>query len=217
MSASERTAEPTLFDPTPAPEREHPAEITETIAIAVESPEPASELASEEAAPAASPQNDRKRLAEQLEALKRKEAELRRAIAVTDHPELAEAIRTIEGRAFALSRAEAKLAQGLSKSEARKREVTEKKLSALREKRSEIDAQISTLEGELSGLGADRLAGFERERRDALQELMIVLATHDAALSAAGIEASGLVPEIEGWLPELEALARELSGDRPRA
>jgi hypothetical protein len=211
MSASERTVEPTLFDPTPEPQ--HTAEVV------AETPEPASELASEDAAgsAASSPQNDRKRLAEQLEALKRKEAELRRAIAVSDHPELAEAIRTIEGRAFALSRADAKLAQGLSKGEARKREVTEKKLSALREKRAELDTQITTLEGELAGLGADRLAGFERERRDALQDLMVVLATHDAALNAAGLEASGLVPEIESWMTELEALAREVSRAQPSA
>src|SRR4051812_26892018 len=103
MSASERNAEPTLFDPTPAPQRKTDH--------AVETPEPAAEEAtaapSDDAPSTASPQTGRKRLAEQLEALKRKEAELRRALAVADHPELAEAIRSIEGRAFALSRADA--------------------------------------------------------------------------------------------------------------
>ena len=40
---------------------------------------------------------DRKKIEEQLGALKRKEAELRRALAIADHPALAEAIRALEG------------------------------------------------------------------------------------------------------------------------
>jgi hypothetical protein len=58
---------------------------------------------------------------------------------------------------------------------------------------------------------ADRLATFERERQSALEQLMIAMATHDAALNAAGLEPSNLVPEIAGWLPDLEALAKKVS------
>jgi len=156
-------------------------------------------------------EDERKRLAEQLDALKRKEFELRRALAAADHPEAAEAIRMIGGSAFSVSRAEAKLAQGFPKSEARRREVIEKKLGTLRDKRADLDSQIGALEVELGGLGADRIAVFENERQAALEQLMIVLATHDAALSAAKLDPRRLVPELEGWMPELEALAKKMS------
>jgi hypothetical protein len=82
----------------------------------------------------------------------------------------------------------------------------------LREKRAELDSQIGALEAELGGLGADRLATFESERQKALEQLMISIASHDAALRAAGLDPSQLVPEIAGWLPELDALAEKLSG-----
>jgi hypothetical protein len=170
---------------------------------------PAAEVA---LSPEAIAQNERKRLAEQLDALKRKEFELRRALAAADHPEVADAIRAIEARAFAVSRAEGKVAQGFSKTEARRREVIEKKLAVQRAKRAELDGQIGELETELSGLGADRLAAFESERLEALEQLMIVMATHDAGLRAAKLDLSGLVPDIERWLPELEAIAKKASG-----
>lgn len=183
----------------------------EQVASAASSDEPASDAP--EAAPATEVSGpvDRKRLAEQLDALKRKEFELRRALAAADHPELADAIRVIEGRAFFVSRVEAKIAQGFSKTEARRREVIEKKLGSLRDKRAELDTQIGTLETELAGLGADRLTSFQRERQEALIELLKALGTHDAALRAAGLDSANLVPEIEGWMPELEALAHQTS------
>ena len=161
------------------------------------------------------PKNDRKRLAEQLDALRKKEAELLRALAITDHPDLADAIRTIEARVYCVARADAKLAQGLSKSEARRQEVLSKKLTALREKRSELDTQIAALEAESEELGAARLTDFQRERQDALQELMVALATHDSALDAAGLSVQSLLPELSGLMPELEAIARSVS--QPRA
>jgi hypothetical protein len=223
MSASEAFTEQSLFDHNsrePATKPTAPT-LDERAPEAVSGSSEASDLEATDhgksdtpevvLSPEAIAQNERKRLAEQLDALKRKEFELRRALAAADHPEAAEAIRLIEGSAFSVARAEAKLAQGFSKSEARRREVIEKKLGALREKRAELDTQVATLEVELSGLGADRLATFESERQAALQQLMIVIATHDAALRAAKLDPSRLVPEIEGWLPELEALAKQVS------
>ena len=163
------------------------------------------------------PKSDRKRLAEQLDALRKKEAELLRALAITDHPDLADAIRTIEARVYCVARADAKLAQGLSKSEARRQEVLSKKLSALREKRSELDTQIAALEAEANELGTARLTDFQRERQDALQELMVALATHDSALDAAGLNVQSLLPELSSLMPELEAIARSVSAPRADA
>lgn len=187
MSTSEVSSEPTLFDQ------------------AID--EPASvEPPSEQPAPKPAPK-DRKRLAEQLDALKRKESELRRAIAVTDHPELAEAIQSIESSAANVARAQAKLAQGFSKTQARKRDAVEKKLGSLRGKRAELDGQIAALEAELGGLGAEEVTAFEQERQQALGELRAVLATHAPALQAAGLEPAALVPELNAWLGELEGSA----------
>jgi hypothetical protein len=163
------------------------------------------------------PKNDRKRLAEQLDALRKKEAEILRALAITDHPDLADAIRTIEARVYCVARADAKLAQGLSKSEARRQEVLSKKLTALREKRAELDTQIAALEAEANELGTARLSDFQRERQDALQQLMIALATHDPALEAAGLSAQTLLPELSNLMPELEAIARSVSEQRADA
>lgn len=163
------------------------------------------------------PKNDRKRLAEQLDALRKKEAEILRALAITDHPDLADAIRTIEARVYCVARADAKLAQGLSKSEARRQEVLNKKLTALREKRAELDTQIAALEAEANELGTARLSDFQRERQEALQQLMIALATHDPALEAAGLSAHTLLPELSNLMPELEAIARSVSEQRADA
>ncbi len=160
---------------------------------------------------------DRKRLEEQLEVLKRKELELRRALVIADHPALADGIRVIEGRAYALGRIEAKLAQGLSKTEERRRETIEKKLASLRDKRDELEAQMTTLEEELRGLGAERLQVFEAERREALEQLLVALGTHEPALREAGIDACSLVPEIERWLPQVEALAESLVATREQS
>jgi hypothetical protein len=176
-----------------------------------------SDEASEAAGEEQEPKNDRKRLAEQLDALRRKEAELLRALAVADHPDLADAIRTIEARVYGVTRADAKIAQGLSKSEARRQETLTKKVTALREKRAELDTQIGGLEAELEEIGAARLTDFQRERHDALQALMVALATHDSAIGAAGLDVRSLLPEIGGLLPELEAIARSVSETRAGA
>lgn len=157
---------------------------------------------------------DRRKLEEQLHVLKRKEFELRRALVVADHPELADVIRLLEGRAYALTRAEAKLAQGLTKAEERRRETTEKKLSSLREKRAELDAQIGALESELCSLGAERMQAFEAEQRQALEQLLVALGTHEPALRAAELDAASLVPELAGFLPKVQALAETLVAAR---
>jgi chromosome segregation ATPase len=214
-SAELTAAEPAL------PAAEQPAVLT------AEQPDTASATQSAAAEPAGGAESadaeeagsklDRKRIEEQLEALKRRESELRRALAVADHPELAEAIRALEGCAYALSRAEGKLAQGLSKAEERRRETLEKKLAVAREKRAEIDAQIAELEGELATLTEERTRAFEAERQEAMERLLAALGTHTAALATAGLEASALVPELGRWMPEIRGLAEKLVAGRAQA
>ena len=167
-----------------------------------------------EAAPASGDRLDRKRLEEQLSALKRKELELRRAIAIADHPELAEAIRCLEGRAFALTRVETKIAQGLSKAEDRRKEALEKKLAVLRDKRNELDAQIAELELELDSLVRERERALQAEQHAALHDLVMTMGEHASALAAAGLDAGELVPEIAQHMAQIRALAEELVAAR---
>ena len=162
--------------------------------------------------------NDRKQIEEQLMALKRREAELKRELAITDHPELADAIRILEGKAFPVSRIEEKMAQGLSKAEERRLATLEKKLGVARDKRAEIDSQIAALEAEAHSLGEERTRAFEAERGKALQDLLLVLGKHDRDLRAAGLEAVELVPELSRWMPEIEAMAEGLvENAKPRS
>ena len=176
---------------------------------------PPQEMLSDSPAEAA-PSIDKRRLEGQLESLKRKELELRRALAVADHPELADAIRLLDGRAYALARAEAKLAQGLSKGDERRKQALEKKLDALRAKAAELNAQIAELSAEHENLVHARAAALEAERRAALNELVACLGEHAAALAAAGLDAADLVPEIGVRMAEIRAAAQELV-DAPRA
>ncbi len=155
----------------------------------------------------AAPEGERRRIEEQLAALERKQAELRRALAMADHPQLADAIREIEGRAYAVGRAEARLAQPLSKSEERQRAKLESKLEAARAKRAEHDAQIASLEAELSTLTDERVARLRTDRDAALEVLFGLLARHADAFDAAGLQMAALVPELERWLPDLRAMA----------
>lgn len=153
---------------------------------------------------------DKKRLEEQLEALKRREVELRRALAIADHPGLADTIRLLDGRAYALTRAEAKIAQGLSKAEERRKETLEKKLEALEAKRAELDTQIAELRKEYECLVHERALALEAERREALHALIAALGEHAASLTAAGLDAGELVPEIGRRTSEIRAAAEEL-------
>jgi chromosome segregation ATPase len=175
---------------------------------------PAAPAPAELSEPAA-PSVDKRRLEQQLEALKRRELELRRTLAVADHPTLADAIRLLDGRAYALTRIEAKLAQGLSKSEERRKETLEKKLGALRAKAAELDGQIAELNAELESLVHARVAALEAERRTALHELVACLGEHAAALAAAGLDAADLVPEIGQRMAEIRSAAQDLV-DTPR-
>jgi chromosome segregation ATPase len=149
----------------------------------------------------------RRKIEEQLAALKKKEAELRRALAVVDHPELGDALREIEGRVYGVTRAEAKLAQGLSKAEERKKETLEKKLAAAMSKKAEIDAQIAEIEAELAPLGQERHRAAEEERKEALLALLATFTGHEKLLEVAGLDVPQLVPELARLLPEVRALA----------
>jgi hypothetical protein len=155
----------------------------------------------------------RRKLEEQLDALKRKEAELRRALVIADHPELAEALRLIQGRTYALERSEEKLAVGLTKAELRRRETLQKKRASLEEKRTELDAQIAELDGQLHGLGVERQQGFEAVHRQALEELLLALDTHLGPIQTAGLDITEILPDIKRWLPEIEKLAAQKSAN----
>ncbi len=197
------------------PQVASPAEATHEAAIA--DAEPSAHEA--EAAPSSEAQSplDRKRLEEQLDALKRREGELRRALAIADHPELTDAVRLLEGAAYAVSRVENKMAQGLSKSEEKRRETTGKKLAQALEKRAELDAQIAEFEAELRKLGEERTAAFEAERREAMVQLISSLNTHNDAFAAAGIDPASLVPDLARLMPEVRSLAEELVRARDAA
>ncbi len=207
MNASEDPIEVPSEDPVvPAedPIEVQPEELTEVAQVAsADAPpgEPALVVPEE-------PLSKRK-IEEQLEALKRKEAELRRALVVADHPELADGIRLLQGRTYALERSEEKLAAGLTKAELRRRETLQKKRAGLEEKRAELDAQIAELDGELKGLGVERQQGFEAEHRQALEELMIALSAHLGEVQSAGLELTDLIPDIKRWLPEIERIAAQ--------
>ncbi len=190
-----------------------PAEAVATEAVATEpvaaKPLAAEPLAAEPAREepvAAEPASGRDRIQQQLEALKQREAELRRELAMADHPELADAIRSIEGRAYGVSRVEAKMAEGLSKSELRRKETLEKKLTTALERRAEIDAQITAIELELTPLGDARLSAFAVERTAALEALVALLGTHGPALANASLEISMLVPALSSWQAEIDLL-----------
>lgn len=205
MHAEERTNPPS---PSPAADSSmEPA--SDDAASAANASEPNAEE------PAREPERvDRKRLEEQLEALKKKELELRRAIAIADHPDLAEAIRRLDGRAYALVRVETKITIGLSKAEERRKDGIEKKLETLREKRAELDTQIVALEQEHASLVREREIALQKERSEALHDLVLTLGEHAAALAAAGLDAADLVPEIGQRMDEIRAHAETLVQNR---
>ena len=149
----------------------------------------------------------REKIEAQLRDLQRKEAELRRALAVADHPDLGDAIREVEGRAFGVTRAEQKLADPLSKSESKRRDTLEAKLAKAKTKRDDIELEIMRLEEELAPLGEARLAMLREAREEALLKLLAAMNRHADAFAAADLDEVALVPDLARWLPELRALA----------
>lgn len=160
---------------------------------------------------AARAERERQRIAQQLADLERKQAELKRALAMADHPELADGLREVEGRAYGVRRAEEKLSQPLSKSEERQRAKLEKKLATARDKRAALDAQIEALEAELAPLTHERVEALEEARESAIRHLFAVLARHSEGFEAAGLRVTELVPELDAWLPELRAMAGDVA------
>lgn len=165
---------------------------------------------------------DRKRIEEQLAQLEKRRLELCRELAITDHPEIAEPIREIEGRIYAVHRVEARMAEGLSKAEARRIEALQKKREGLAAKKAELDAkraevqgQLDALDRELSELGEDREATFHRERNQALEALVIALGTHAPAFQSASVEIATLIPELTARMPEVQTVAERLATHGP--
>lgn len=156
-------------------------------------------------------ERERRRIENQLAQLEKKQAELRRALATATHPGLADGIREVEGRAYGVARVEERLAQPLSKSEERRREKLEKKLTAARERRAALDAEIAALEREVAALSEERIAALSAERQEALVQLFNTLAKHADAFERAGLKCTELVPELEAWLPELRTLAGDVA------
>jgi hypothetical protein len=183
------------------------AEAAEAEASTVSEPMESESSKSETAEAASEPEpQGRDRIQQQLEQLKQREAELRRELAMADHPGLADAIRSIEGRAYGVTRVEAKMAAGLSKAEHRRKETLEKKLASALEKRAEIDTQIAALELELAPLGEARVSAFAVERAEALRTLADMLREHEASLSSAQVDILSLVPALGAWQSELAQL-----------
>ncbi|HJL16284.1 MAG TPA: hypothetical protein RMH99_11545 [Sandaracinaceae bacterium LLY-WYZ-13_1] len=149
----------------------------------------------------------KRRIEAQLAELERKKAELHRALAIAEHPDLEDAIREVEGRAYGVTRAQERLDAPLTKAEQRRRERLEKKLATALDKRAKLDAQIESLQAELAPLGEARREKLGAERDRAMRELLAVLAQHAPALERAGLQAAELVPDVARWLPELRTLA----------
>ncbi|HVY46627.1 MAG TPA: hypothetical protein VHB21_12150 [Minicystis sp.] len=169
-----------------------------------------------DAAPAAEPPGDaeaaaladKRRIQEQLDALKRREAELRRELAIADHPELRGSLRAIERAAVLVSAADAKIAAGPSKSDARRRDALEKQLAAAHAKRAEVDAKIAEIEAELRDVVGSREAALAEERRAALTGLAATLVEHGPKLAAAGLDLPMLLPGLAGWREDILELTK---------
>lgn len=209
MNASEQQNESAETATSPdIDQRDQPATSTEQLGTG-EQPEDAASSAPQQVSSEDAERLTKRKLEDQLQALKRKEAELRRALVVAEHPKLADAIRLLQGRTYALERSEERLAAGLTKAELRRKETLQKKRAGLEAKRTELDAQIAELDGELLGLGVERQRGYEAEHRQALEELMVALGAHLGEVQAAGLELGELLPDLQRWLPAIEQLAAQ--------
>ncbi|HEY4120749.1 MAG TPA: hypothetical protein VGM56_22945 [Byssovorax sp.] len=163
---------------------------------------------------------DKKRIHDQLEALKRRESELRRELAIADHPALRGALRTIERGAAGVAAVDARIAEGLSKAEERKREVLDKrheaavarrdevktKIEELGAKLGELEAKVVELDAERAALGEVRTTALELERRSALTVLAAALVEHGPAIAAVGLDLPALVPALDGYRADILSL-----------
>lgn len=169
------------------------------------------------------PTTERRRLEAELAAIEKKREELARALVVNAHPELADPIRMLTGRLYAVTRIEERMREPLSKAEVRKVESLGKKRESLVAKRAELDAKRAGLEAEmteidreLAQLGEQRTQGFERERTEALEQLVVTLAQLGPVFEAAGADPVQLVAGLGPRLPEVQLAAEELA-TRPSA
>jgi len=162
--------------------------------------------------------SERRRLEAELAAIEKKRDELARALIVNAHPELADPIRVLTGRVYAVSRVEERMREPLSKGETRKLESLGKKRESLLAKRAELDAkraeietEIGTVEHELALLGEERTKGFTREREEALEQLVVSLAQHGAAFDGAGVDPVRLVEGLDARMAEVKQTAEQLA------
>ncbi|MBX7195184.1 MAG: hypothetical protein K1X94_24225 [Sandaracinaceae bacterium] len=161
---------------------------------------------------------ERRRLEAELAAIERKREELSRALIVNAHPELADPIRVLTGRLYAVARVEERMREPLSKAEVRKVESLGKKRESLVLKRAELDAkrleleaELAQLDHELALLGEERTKSFDRERNDALEQLVVTLAQLGPAFDQAGVDPVRLVEGLDARMADIKATAESLA------
>jgi len=175
-----------------------------------------------EGAASASPLDDaaaeRRRLEAELAAIERRREEVARALVVNAHPELADPIRVLTGRLYAVARVEERMREPLSKGEVRKVESLGKKRESLHlrraeldAKRAEVEAEIATVDHELAQLGELRTKGFERDRGAALEQLVVSLVQLGPTFDAAGVDPVSLVDGLAVRMSDVKATAEALA------
>jgi hypothetical protein len=175
-----------------------------------------------EAAASASPLDDaaaeRRRLEAELAAIERRREEVARALIVNAHPELADPIRVLTGRLYAVARVEERMREPLSKGEVRKleslgtkRESLHLRRAELDAKRAEVEAEIATVDHELAQLGELRTKGFERDRGAALEQLVVSLVQLGPTFDAAGVDPANLVDGLAVRMSDVKATAEALA------
>jgi hypothetical protein len=85
------------------------------------------------------------------------------------------------------------------------------KRAELDAKRAEIEAEIGTVDHELAQLGDERTKGFERERGEALEQLVVSLAQLGPSFDAAGVDPVRLVDGLAQRMPDVKSTAEALA------
>ena len=168
---------------------------------------------------ASDPAKERQRIEEQLALLEQKKRELSKALVLADHPALQGPIRMIEGRLYAVSRAETQMAAGLSKAEEKRKESLAKKRETLALKKAELEAklaeaaeQILAIDKDLLALGDERRDAYEAERTSALEALVVVLSQHGREFDAVKVDPASIVEGLAARMGEVHATAERLAG-----